>query len=116
MTSRADKMSAGHSRAAYMREYRKRKRLEEDNCNNVPERIKLQAEQKRECRETLKNLSAEYMRNYINRKAHVKHRKTKHHKHLGQLTLHQLQLYIIIIKPINSGGDSQRRLEIFDIF
>jgi hypothetical protein len=38
------KMSAGNSRDAYMREYRKRKRLEEDNCNNVPKRTKLRAE------------------------------------------------------------------------
>jgi hypothetical protein len=38
MMSRTDKMSAGNSRAAYMRQYRKRKRLEEDNCNNVPKR------------------------------------------------------------------------------
>jgi hypothetical protein len=37
MTSRGDKMSAGNNRAAYMWEYRKRKRLEEDNCNNVPD-------------------------------------------------------------------------------
>jgi hypothetical protein len=36
MTSRTDKMCAGNSRGAYMREYRKRQRLEEDNCNNVP--------------------------------------------------------------------------------
>jgi hypothetical protein len=33
----------GHSRAAFMRKYRKRKRLEEDNCNNVPKRTKLNA-------------------------------------------------------------------------
>jgi hypothetical protein len=50
-------MSAGNSRAAYMREYRKRKRLEEDNCINVPKR------------ETHKNLYVEYMRNYRQRKA-----------------------------------------------
>jgi hypothetical protein len=30
-------------------------------------------------------------------------RKIKHHKHLRQLTLHQLQLYTIIIKPMNTG-------------
>jgi hypothetical protein len=36
-------MSAGDSRAAYMREYRKRKRLEEDNDNNVPKRANLHA-------------------------------------------------------------------------
>jgi hypothetical protein len=35
-------MSAGNSRAAYMTEYRKRRRLE-DNCNNVPKRTKLHA-------------------------------------------------------------------------
>jgi hypothetical protein len=44
MASRTDKMSAGNSRAAYMREYRKGGRLEEDNCNNVPKRSKLHAE------------------------------------------------------------------------
>jgi hypothetical protein len=64
MRSRSDKMSAGNSRAAYMREYRKRKRLEEDTCNNVTKRKKLHAERKREYREGHKNLSAEYMRNY----------------------------------------------------
>jgi hypothetical protein len=62
MTSRADKRSAGNSRAAYMIEYRKRKRLEEDNCNNVPKRTNLHAERQREYRETHKNLSAGYMR------------------------------------------------------
>jgi hypothetical protein len=55
-------MSAGNSRAAYMREYRKRKRLEEDNCNNVPKRTELNAERQREYRGTHKNLSAEYIR------------------------------------------------------
>jgi hypothetical protein len=49
--------------ATYMREYRKRKRLEEDNCNNVPEWTKLHAERQREYRETHKNLSAECMNN-----------------------------------------------------
>jgi hypothetical protein len=39
-----DNMSTGNSYAAYMREYRKRKQLEEDNCNNVPKRTKLNAE------------------------------------------------------------------------
>jgi hypothetical protein len=47
MTSRTDKMSANNSRSAYMREYRKRKRLEGDNCNNVPKRTKLNGE--RQC-------------------------------------------------------------------
>jgi hypothetical protein len=42
------------------------------------------------------------MRNYRKRKAHVKLRKTKRHKHLGQLTPHQFQLYIITIKPMNT--------------
>jgi hypothetical protein len=55
-------MSAGNSRAAYMREYRKRKRLEEDNCNNVTKRTKLHAERQREYGEIHKNLTAEYMR------------------------------------------------------
>jgi hypothetical protein len=58
MTSHIDKMSASITRAAYMRECRKRKRLEEDNCNNVPKRTTLNAEQQREYRETHKNLSA----------------------------------------------------------
>jgi hypothetical protein len=31
-----------------MREVRKRKRLEEDNCNNVPKRTKFNAERQRE--------------------------------------------------------------------
>jgi hypothetical protein len=55
-------MSAGKSRAAYMREYRKKKRLEEDNCNNVPKGTKLHAKRQREYRETHTNISAEYMR------------------------------------------------------
>jgi hypothetical protein len=54
MTSRTDKMTAGNSRAAYMREYRKRKRLEDDNFNNVPKWTKLHAEQHREYKETHK--------------------------------------------------------------
>jgi hypothetical protein len=52
-------MAAGITRAEYMREYRKRKRLEEDSCNNVPKRTKLNAERQRENRETYKNLSAD---------------------------------------------------------
>jgi hypothetical protein len=52
-------MSAGNSRAAYMSEYRKRKRLEEDKCNNVPERTNLNAERQREYRKTHENLPAE---------------------------------------------------------
>jgi hypothetical protein len=62
MTSRTDKMFAGNSRAAYMREYRKTKRSEEDNCNNVPKRKTLHAERQSEYKETDKNLSAEYTR------------------------------------------------------
>jgi hypothetical protein len=69
MTSRIDKMSIGNSCAAYMREYRKRKRLEEDNCNNVPKWTKLNAEQKHEYRETCKKISAKNMRNYRKHKA-----------------------------------------------
>jgi hypothetical protein len=61
-------LSAGNSRAAYMREYKKTKRLE-DTCNNEPKRTKLQAERQREYRETHKNLSAEYMRSYRTHKA-----------------------------------------------
>jgi hypothetical protein len=45
------------------------KRLEEGNCNNVPKRTKLNAEQQREYRETHKNLYVEYMRNCRKRKA-----------------------------------------------
>jgi hypothetical protein len=37
-----------------MREYRKRKRLEEDNCSNVPKPTKLNAERQREYRGTHK--------------------------------------------------------------
>jgi hypothetical protein len=44
MTSRTDRMSASNSHVAYMREYRKRKRLEGDNCNYVPKQTKLNAE------------------------------------------------------------------------
>jgi hypothetical protein len=55
-------MSTGNSRAAYMREHRKMKRLEEDNCNNVPKQTNLHAERQREYREIHKNLSAEYIR------------------------------------------------------
>jgi hypothetical protein len=69
MTSRTDNISACSSRAAYMREYRKRKRLEEDNCNNVPKRTKLNPERHRACRETHTNVFVEYMRNYRKRKA-----------------------------------------------
>jgi hypothetical protein len=60
MTSHTDKLSSGN---------RKRKGLEEGNCNNVPKRIKLHVERQREYRETHRNLSAEYVRNYRTRKA-----------------------------------------------
>jgi hypothetical protein len=53
MPSSTDMMSSGITRAAYMREYRKRMRLE-DNCNNVPKRTKLHAERQRDYRETYK--------------------------------------------------------------
>jgi hypothetical protein len=56
-----------------MREYRKRKQLE-DNCNNVPKRTKLHAEQQCEYRKTHKNLSVEYMHNY--RKCKARENKT----------------------------------------
>jgi hypothetical protein len=69
MTSRTDKLSAGNSRVAYVREYKKLKRLEEDNCNNVPKRTILQAERKCHYREIHENLPAEYMRNYRKRRA-----------------------------------------------
>jgi hypothetical protein len=51
MTSRTDQMSASISRAAYISEYRKRKRLGGDNGNNVPKRTKLHAERQRDYRE-----------------------------------------------------------------
>jgi hypothetical protein len=57
-------MSAGNNRAEYATEYRERKRLEEDNCNNVSKRTKLSGERQPEYRETHKILSAEYMCNY----------------------------------------------------
>jgi hypothetical protein len=98
MTSRTDKMSADNIHPAYMRQYRKRKRIEEDNCNSEPKRKKLHAERLREYGETYKNLFAEYMHKYRKRKL----RKTKHHKHLRQLALHQLQLYTIINKQMNT--------------
>jgi hypothetical protein len=50
MTSRTDKMSASNSRGAYMREYRKRKRLEGDKCNIVKKRTKLNAERHRKAK------------------------------------------------------------------
>jgi hypothetical protein len=56
MMSCTDKISAGNSHVAYMREYRKRKWLEEGNCNNVPKRTKLNAELQLEYRETHKNM------------------------------------------------------------
>jgi hypothetical protein len=55
-------MFAGNSRAEYVRDYKKKKRLEENNCNNVPKRTKLHAEIQHEYRETHKDVSAEYMR------------------------------------------------------
>jgi hypothetical protein len=54
MTSRTDKMSAGNSHDSYMREYKKRKRLEESNCN-IHKRTKLHAERQHEYREAHKN-------------------------------------------------------------
>jgi hypothetical protein len=50
MTSGTDKMSASNSRAAYMGEYRKRKRLEGGNCSNLPKRTKLNAKRQRDYR------------------------------------------------------------------
>jgi hypothetical protein len=52
-----------------MREYKKRKPLEEGNCNLVPKRTKLCAERQRAYRETRKNLYVEYVRNYRKCKA-----------------------------------------------
>jgi hypothetical protein len=52
-------MSAGNNRAAYMREV---------IVNNVPKRTKLNAQRQREYRDTYKNISAEYMRNYRERR------------------------------------------------
>jgi hypothetical protein len=66
-------MSASNSRAAYMREYRKRNRLEGENCNNVPKRTKLNAERQHDYRKCKAqenktsqagNSSAAYMREY----------------------------------------------------
>jgi hypothetical protein len=51
-------MSAGNSRAAYMREYNKRKRLEEYYFNNMPKRPTLNAERQGEYKGTQKNLYA----------------------------------------------------------
>jgi hypothetical protein len=52
MTPRTDKISGGNSRAAYMKEQKNRKRLEDDNCDNVSKRTKFNPEQRREYRET----------------------------------------------------------------
>jgi hypothetical protein len=65
----------GISRAVNMREYRKRMRVENDICNNVPKRTKLNAERQRDYR------SAKLRREF---------RKIKHHKHLRQLTRQHL--------------------------
>jgi hypothetical protein len=62
-------MSAGNRCAAYTREYRRRKLLEERNGSNAPKRTKLHTERQREYRKTHKNVSAEYMRNYRKRKS-----------------------------------------------
>jgi hypothetical protein len=43
---------AGSSRAAYMREYRKRMQVEKDICDNVPKQIKLNAERQRDYRKS----------------------------------------------------------------
>jgi hypothetical protein len=75
MRSHNDKMSAGNSHAACRTEYKKRMRLDEDNCNNVPKQIKLNAEWQCEYKETHKNVSAENMRNY--RKCKVQENKTQ---------------------------------------
>jgi hypothetical protein len=56
---------------------RKRKRLGEDNCNNVLKRTKLNAERQHEYRETHKNVSAEYTGNYRKRKAQGKAQENK---------------------------------------
>jgi hypothetical protein len=52
MTSHTEEMSAGNSRAIYMREYSRRKRLEEDICNNVAKRTKLNAERQLDYRKS----------------------------------------------------------------
>jgi hypothetical protein len=44
-------------------------KLEEDNCNTVSKRTKLNAEREREYRETYKIIYAENLRNYRKRKA-----------------------------------------------
>jgi hypothetical protein len=73
------------------------------------QKTKLHAERQREYRETHKNLSVEYARNYRRYKSEEKFkkklRKMKHRKHLRQLTLHELQLYTIIIKPMNKSKE-----------
>jgi hypothetical protein len=50
MMACSDKISTINSHAAYMREYRKRKQLEGDNCNNVPKRTKLNAKKQHDYR------------------------------------------------------------------
>jgi hypothetical protein len=69
---------ASNSRAACMRKYRKKLRVEKYICNNEPKLTE-------------------------NANLRKKLRKIKHHKHLHQLIRHQLQSYsTIIIKRINS--------------
>jgi hypothetical protein len=73
-------MFAGKSRVEYMREYRKRKRLKDDNSqssNNVSKRRKTNAEYMREYRKSHVDKqptksNAEYMREYRKRKAQEK--------------------------------------------
>jgi hypothetical protein len=96
MTSRTDKIPVGDSRAACMRECRKRKRLVvvimypdeqsymPDDSMNIERHIK------------------PYLLNTCVITENAKLRKIKHHKHLRQLTLHLLQLYKIIIKLRNT--------------
>jgi hypothetical protein len=94
-------MPAGNYRAAYVREYKKRKLLEEGNCNNVPK----QSYMPNDSVNIEKHIKLYLLNTCIiieNAKHRRKLNKIERHKHLQQWTLHQLQLYIIIIKPMNN--------------
>jgi hypothetical protein len=80
-----------------MREYRRRKRLEEDIFNNVPKRSYMPNDSV-----NIEEQTKTYLLNTRviteNAKPRKNLREIKHHKHLRQLTRHQLQIYTIVIK------------------
>jgi hypothetical protein len=81
-------ISAGINRATCTRECRKRKRLGEDNCNNVPKRTKSHAERQHEY--TVEKHIKSYLLNTCVITENPKLRKIKRQKWLRQMTLQQL--------------------------